>query len=60
VNARLHKCQEARERKRLALGISEAERLRRIHARADEIIARMPRYETAPVARDRKSESDQP
>lgn len=48
----LHKRREAKERERLALGISEAEWLQRIHARADEILARLPRREAAPVVRD--------
>jgi len=56
----LHKRRETKERERLALGISEAEWLRRIHTRADEILARLPQREPSPVARDRKPDTDKP
>lgn len=49
----LHKRREAKERERQAQGISEEEWLRRIHVKADEILARLPNREPAPVAHDR-------
>jgi hypothetical protein len=49
----LHKRREAKERERQAQGISDVEWLRRIHVKADEILARLPSHDPAPVARDR-------
>jgi len=49
----LHKRREAKERERQEQGISEEEWLRRIHVKADEILARLPSREPAPVARDK-------
>ena len=53
----LHKRREAKERERQKQGISEVEWLRRIHIKADEILARLPQREPAPVVRD-KPQSD--
>jgi hypothetical protein len=49
----LHKRREAKELERQAQGISEEEWLRRVHIKADEILARLPGHEPASVARDR-------
>lgn len=51
----LHKRREAKELERQAQGISEEEWLRRIHIKADEILARLPSHEPASVARDRSA-----
>ena len=56
----LHKRREAKELERQAQGVSEEEWLRRIHIKADEILARLPGHEPAPVARDKPATRPSP
>ncbi|MBN2465831.1 hypothetical protein JXD38_09465 [candidate division WOR-3 bacterium] len=56
----LHKRREAKELERQAQGVSEEEWLRRVHIKADEILARLPDREPASVARDRPATKPHP
>jgi hypothetical protein len=56
----LHRKRAEEEAKRLRDGISGAEWLRRVSARAQEILASLPEHEPATVARDKPTSGSRP